>query len=224
MKIQSYLPLPNQPGVTNNYASSASPAINRFMYDAKVNWNRTDKHSIWFKYDNMFATSGSTGIFGDAGGPRARSAPGKGRTSVQVASIGHTYVFSPTVVLDGNIGYQRMNQTVLGSDFGKNYSDTLGIPGLNGPDIRDSGFPNIVISNFAETGVPNWMPLYRTDETYTTNHSIAWTKGAHQLRFGFDMVRHHLNHWQPELSPGGPRGYFDFGGSITTLNGGKEIR
>jgi hypothetical protein len=221
LKIQSYLPLPNQPGVTNNYASSASPAINRFMYDAKVNWNRTDKHSIWVKYDNMFATSGSTGIFGDAGGPAPGSDPGRGRTSVQVASIGHTYVFSPTVVLDGNVGYQRMNQTVLGSDFGKDYSTTLGIPGLNGADIRDSGFPNIAISGITETGVPNWMPLYRTDETYTTNHSIAWTKGAHQLRFGFDMVRHHLNHWQPELSAGGPRGYFDFGGSITTLNGGN---
>ena len=50
---------------------------------------------------------------------------------------------------------------------------------------------------------------------------LAWTKGAHQFRFGFDLVRHHLNHWQPELSPGGPRGYFDFGGSITTLNGGS---
>ncbi len=122
LAIQSYLPLPNQPGVTNNYASSASPAINRFQYDAKVNWNRTDKHSIWVKYDNMFATSGSTGIFGPAGGPAPGSDPGRGRTSVQVASIGHTYVFSPTVVLDGNVGYQRMNQTVLGSDFGKDYS------------------------------------------------------------------------------------------------------
>ena len=47
------------------------------------------------------------------------------------------------MVLDGNVGYQRMNQTVLGSDFGKDYSSTLGIPGLNGDDIRDSGFPNI---------------------------------------------------------------------------------
>ncbi len=64
----------------------------------------------------------SIGIFGEAGGPAPGSDPGKGRTSVQVASIGHTYVFSPTLVLDGNVGYQRMNQTVLGSDFGKNYS------------------------------------------------------------------------------------------------------
>ncbi len=221
LAIQNFLPLPNLPGTSNNYEAAASPAINRFQYDAKVNWNRTDKHTIFVKYDNMFATSGSVGIFGAAGGPAPGSDPGRGRTSVQVASIGHTYVFSPTVVLDGNVGYQRMNQSVLGADYGKNYSGPLSIPGLNGADIRDSGFPDISFATYTGTGVPNWMPLFRTDETYTTNHSIAWTKGAHQLRFGFDLVRHHLNHWQPELSNGGPRGYFDFSGSVTTLNDGK---
>ncbi|HEX7360889.1 MAG TPA: TonB-dependent receptor, partial [Bryobacteraceae bacterium] len=33
--------------------------------------------------------------------------------------------------------------------------------------------------------------------------------------------RFHLNHWQPELSAGGPRGYFDFGGALTTSNLGN---
>ena len=224
LKIESYLPMPNLPGSVNNYTASSSPYINRFQYDAKVNYNRTDKHSIWIKYDNMFATSAGQGIFGDAGGPAPGSSPGSGRTSVQVASIGHTYVFSPTLVLDGNVGYQRMNQTVLGNDYGKNYSTPLGVPGLNGSDIRDSGFPNIEFSGsdyYPETGVPNWMPAFRTDETYTTSQSLAWTKGSHELRFGFDLVRHHLNHWQPELSNGGARGYFDFNGSITTLNDGS---
>ena len=222
--IQSYLPLPNLPGTVNNFAASGSPAINRFQYDAKVNYNPTAKSSIFVKYDNMFATSGGVGIFGAAGGPAPgpQASPGTGRTSVQVASIGGTYIFSPTVVLDGNVGYQRMDQNVLGTDFGKNYSDTLGIPGLNGSDIRDSGFPNVNWgSGYTGTGVPNWMPLYRTDETYTTNESVAWTKGTHELRFGFDMVRHHLNHWQPELSNGGPRGYFDFSGGPTALNLGS---
>ena len=66
------------------------------------------------------------------------------------------------------------------------------------------------------------MPLFRADETYTTDHSLAWTKGSHQFRFGFDLVRHHLNHWQPELSAGGPRGYFDFSGSVTSNNLGND--
>ena len=34
---------------------------------------------------------------------------------------------------------------------------------------------------------------------------------------GFDGVRHHLNHWQPELGAG-PRGELDFGQGLTALN------
>jgi hypothetical protein len=49
---------------------------------------------------------------------------------------------------------------------------------------------------------------------------LTWTKGAHEFKFGFDVVRHHLNHWQPELSAGGPRGLLDFNGQSTALNGG----
>ena len=169
----------------------------------------------------MTAKSGGNGIFGVAGGPTPSGDPGLGHTTVQVAAIGHTYTFSPNLVLDGTVGYERLNQNVKGTDYGTNYGDTLGIPGLNGSDIRDSGFPD---TNFGSSGfytgfgVPNWMPLFRTDETYTTSHKVTYTKGAHEVKFGFDLVRHHLNHWQPELSAGGPRGYFNFGGGVTADN------
>ncbi len=218
LKIQSYFPAPNLPGTVNNYAATASPILDRYQTDIKVNWNRTEKHVIFVKYDNMVAKSGGNGIFGVAGGPTPAGDPGLGHTTVQVAAIGHTYTFSPNLVLDGTVGYERLNQNVKGTDFGTNYSSVLGIPGLNGSDIRDSGFPDINFNTYTGFGVPNWMPLFRTDETYTTSHKLTYTKGAHELRAGFDLVRHHLNHWQPELSNGGPRGYFNFGGGITTDN------
>ena len=62
------------------------------------------------------------------------------------------------------------------------------------------------------------MPLFRTDETYTNSDNLTWTHGAHEFRFGFDMIRYHLNHWQPELG-GGPRGQFTFNGSTTATIG-----
>lgn len=219
-KIQTYYPAPNLPGTSNNYAASGGPILDRYYIDTKVNWNRTDKHTIWGKYGRMWATSGGQGIFGVGGGPAPGADPGLGHTTIQIATIGHTYVFSPTVILDGNIGYQRMNQNVTGNDYGKDFSQILNLPGINGPDIRQSGFPDVAIGNYTGFGVPNWMPLFRTDESYTQSDSLTWTKGSHQLRFGFDLVRHHLNHWQPELSFGGPRGYFDFGGTLTTTKGG----
>jgi hypothetical protein len=223
-KLQSFIPLANTPGTTSNFATTASPFIDRKQTDVKVNWNRNDKHSIYFKYGNMVATSGGPAAFGVAGGPApgpSGSSPGIGHTTINVASIGHTYTFSPSVVLDGTVGYERQNQNVVGTDYGTNYGDVLGIPGLNGPDIRQSGFPNITIAGYTSLGVPNWMPLFRTDESYSHSDNITWTKGAHEFRFGFDLVRHHLNHWQPELSPGGPRGLLDFNGNTTALKGGQ---
>ena len=222
LKIQSYYSAANLSGAANNLSATGGPILNRDQYDAKVNWNRNEKHSIYFKYDNMGAISGGNGIFGVAGGPAPSGDPGTGHTRINVASIGHTYIFSPTLILQGTLGYQRMVQDVVGTDYGKNYGDILGIPGLNGPDIRDSGFPDITITGYAGFGVPNWMPLFRTDETYSNSDSVTWTKGAHEVKFGFDVVRHHLNHWQPELSNGGPRGLLDFNGQSTALNGGPS--
>lgn len=220
VKLESYYPAPNLAGVTNNYFATANPVLDRSQYDGKVNYSRTDKHTIFVKYDLMKAKSGGNGIFGVAGGPTPSGDPGLGHTTVQVASIGHTYTFSPNVVLDGTVGYERLNQNVKGADYGTNYGTTLGIPGLNGSDIRDSGFPDTSVGAYTGFGVPNWMPLFRTDETYTSSHKLTVTKGAHELKFGFDLVRHHLNHWQPELSNGGPRGYFDFGGGVTAEKNG----
>src|SRR5262249_10730772 len=54
--------------------------------------------------------------------------------------------------------------------------------------------------------------------SYTSSHNVSHTRGRHELRFGFDLVRHQLNHWQPELS--NPRGAFSFGGGVTALSGG----
>jgi hypothetical protein len=219
-KIQAYFPLPNLAGQTSNLFAQGVPRNDRDYTDGKVNYNLSEKSAIWGRYGRMWATSGGVGLFGDAVGPTPGGDPGLGDTVVQNMSVGHTYTFSPTVLLDGLVGYQRQNQTVTPTDFGKTFGQALGIPGLNGPNILQSGFPNIAITNYTGTGAPNWMPLQRIEENFTTSHNLTWTKGAHVLRFGFDGVLLRLNHWQPELSAGGPRGYFNFDGGITSLNGG----
>ncbi len=160
LALQSYYPAPNLGGTANNYAATEGPILNRYQTDVKVNWNRTEKHVIFFKYDLMDATSGGNGIFGVAGGPTPSGDPGLGSTTVQVAAIGHTYTFSPNLVLDGTVGYERLNQNVKGTDFGKNYSTALGIPGLNGADIRDSGFPD---TNFGSVRGFDLYGLWRAE-------------------------------------------------------------
>jgi Carboxypeptidase regulatory-like domain len=222
LKLQSYYPSPNVAGTAtlNNLTASGGPILSRNYFDAKINFTVNEKEAVWGKYGRMWATSGGQPLFGIAGGPGLGGAdPGLGNTLIQVGTIGHTHTFSPHVILDGVIGYERQGQHVTPSDFGTNYGLQFGIPNTNGPDPLQSGFPNIGISNYTSMGVPNWMPLTRVEESYTHSDNLTYTHGAHELRFGFDLVRHHLNHWQPEIG-NGPRGYLGFGGSPTALNGG----
>lgn len=222
LKLQSYYPLPNVPGgaTLNNYYAAGGPILSRNYFDAKINLTVSDREAVWGKYGRMWAKAGGTAVFGIAGGPGlGGSDPGLGDTLIQVGTIGHTHTFSPHVILDGVIGYERQGQAVIPNDFGTNYGLQFGIPNTNGPDPRQSGFPNIAPGSYTTFGVPNWMPVTRVEESYTHSDNVTYTHGSHELRFGFDLVRHHLNHWQPEIG-NGPRGYMAFGGGPTALNGG----
>ena len=54
-KILAYVPLPNLPGPLTNFTNAGTQRLVRNNYDGKVNWNRTDAHSIWGKDSRMDA-------------------------------------------------------------------------------------------------------------------------------------------------------------------------
>jgi hypothetical protein len=225
VKLQDLLPMPNQPGTTSNYFSSGTQALDRDNIDAKIDWNRTENHHIFGKYSVMKALVKCPFSLGAAGGSGLCNGNGAGMapTLTQLATLGHSWIITPNLLFDEVLGFSRMGQHGTDSFYGQNIGLDLGIPGTNGPDIRQSGFPIFNISGFSSFGqVANYSPFWRNDQTWTNSHNLTWTHGAHELRFGFDMIRFQLNQWQPEAGNFGPRGYFTFDGAITALNGGKS--
>ncbi len=219
-KLMELVPHANLPGDVSNYFNSGSQRLNRNNLDAKVNWNRNDKHQIWVKYSVMDAlVHGDFGL-GKAGGECiCDGGTGDGHTLVQIAGIGQTYTVTPNFLIDGTLGWTRFGQNVKPPDLGTNFGlDVLGLPGTNGPDPRESGMPAFNISDYSSLGnTEGWSPLFRNDQSYTFNVNASWTKGSHDIRFGFDFVHHLMNHWQPELGDG-PRGSFTFDPGVTALN------
>jgi hypothetical protein len=219
-KILQNLPGPNLAGLeVQNFAAGATGIFDRNNYDYKINFNRNEKHQIWGKSSFLKANVTGVPLFGELVGPAIVQDPGTGDTFVQVHTFGHTYSLTPTLLLDQNFGYTRMTQSVIGTDYGTNWgSEVFGIPGTNGPDIRQSGMPNFNFG-FSNVGLAStWMPVWRKEQSYTHDTNLNWIKGAHDIRFGFNYVRHALDHWQPEIA--NPRGNFDFNGNVTALNGG----
>ena len=224
LRLQDLIPLPNLSGNVSNFFNSDTQKLNRNNFDAKVDWNRTGNHRIFAKYSVMTALVSCSFGLGAAGGPGlCNGGPGTAPTLVQMPTLGHSWVISPNLLLDGVVGFTRMGQHGTDSFYGQNIGLDLGIPGTNGPDPRQSGFPIFNITGYTSLGqTANWMPFWRNDQSWTTSHNMTWTHGSHQVRFGFDMIRFELNHWQPEAGGAGPRGLFNFDGAITSLNGGAS--
>ncbi len=220
LKVQDLIPLPNRPGFTNNYFNSASQKMNRKNVDFKTDINLSDKFRLFARYGYMQADV--TGVFGlgAAGGPcLCDGGAATGDTSVNIATVGYTYTLGPNRIYDATYGFTRLGHISTGADFGKNWgSDVFGIPGTNGPDPRESGLPFFAISGYTNIGNDqSWIPAYRNDQSFATSQNFGIIHGSHEFRMGFDGIRHHLNHWQPELGAG-PRGELDFGQGLTALN------
>lgn len=228
-KIAALIPNPNLPGVANNYYASAPFLFDRNTVDSKINWTPTQKLTAFVRLSVLHYETFNRQIFDTelGGQPIAGGNPGNGSGGTYSSTIGATYVFAPTFVMDAYYGYSRQDTTseqpLLEENIGL---DFLGIPGTNGKRRFEGGWPRFQISSFATLGVnEDYMPYYRRDPQYQYAANFNWTRGTHSVRFGFDFYRQHLNQAQPEAVGGafhGASGGFNFTGGPTTTRGGPS--
>ncbi len=223
-KLLTDLPLPNQPGLTNNYFASGDYTFTRHNVDAKVNYNPTNKLGLsarlgWLNYNFKNPT-----MFGSLGGlpiNESASKAGTGLGDTYTITGSASYVLTPSFLIDTYTGITLIQVLSepdrLDENLGLEY---LGIPGTNGPDRVYGGWPHFSITNYSNIGYAgsnnspyiddNWQAQYTANATYT--------RGRHTLRFGGDIVRQALNRF--ELGDGS--GSFTFGVGPTTLPGGPS--
>ncbi len=216
--VNAFYPMPNTTqdlnsnGLLDDFTTPRDVQVDRDNYDLKLTLQRSSEHAIWGKLAMLDAEVVDNFQLGFDDGSI-------GDTRVYVVGLGHTWTLSPTMLLDGNFGANIQNQEVTGPDFGQNIGlEVLGIPGTNGPDIRQSGMPNFQ-NGYAIGTTPSWMPLFRKERSYTFSSALTKVLPRHELRVGVDVVRHELNHIQAEFGNYGVRGGFSFGGNITGAPG-----
>ena len=221
---------------SDNYLAATSFAFNRFTTDDKINWNATDKftmygHIGYLNFDDVdpqeFGAVGGNPI-SDYGGNE-----GHGYGHTITFTITGNYVVSPNFVVDGNFGMTRMVVNSAQLDINKNEGlDVLGIPGTNGTRIFEGSWPRFNISNFDDLGTHNsYMPYFRNDPQLLWSGNASWIHNSHTIRFGGTFYITHLNHQQPEWNAGGSTmpgaGGFSFGAGPTQCadcNGGKSTK
>lgn len=225
--IQSLSPAPNQKGtdtynLTNNYAVAAATGMTRDQYDIKTNYNLTSKIMIWGKYSQMNALVFGKGALGELVGT-SLGQNGDADVCIKIPTMGFNITVSPNFLIDGVVGHTRFKNIATGPDYGKNWgSEVWKIPGTNGGkafagDIRYSGMPQIA-NGFTAWGNPaSSNPNFYDDWSYTYTTNFSKIQGAHEFRWGIDVVRHAMNHWQPEIA--NPRGSLSPGSTAVVLAG-----
>ena len=222
-QIASLTPLPNVPGnlLANNYFADGPYKQNRDTTDAKVTYNPTDKLNFGVRFGWLKYYMDDPPAFGALGGPQLGStggAEGVGHGNIFSNTVTANYVVSPRFVIDGYWAYtlQDSNQVPpgLGQDIG---SSVLGIPGTNGPNGAEGGWPAFSISSYTALGNQSTVPFYFHNSNYQYTANGNWTNGAHTIRFGVNLLKKDLNMFQ-ELNQAS--GSFSFADGITGLSGG----
>jgi len=220
--MMNLIPLPNQPVFPNNYLAVAGYEFKRDNVDFKVNYVPTDKLQVFTRYSFSPTLVFDAPSLGEAGGDATNGGqPGRAPGFTQTAAVGGSYTISPRIVLDGVIGFTRLRLSAENVDIDKNYGlDVLKIPGTNGSDRLQGGYPRFTFSQFSNIGNPNVSnPFLFRDNQWVTNWNLGWNRGAHNIRMGFEYSRFDINHFQPQASHG-PRGGFTFAGGVTSLRNG----
>jgi hypothetical protein len=148
-QLISWLPQPTNSALTSNYFATGTSSLDRNAFDGKVNWNKSDKWSVFGRFSILNFTTFSPTPFDKASGQSIdtsqQAGPGQGR--IISSTIGTNYIVTPAFLLDGNIGYTRLAPGTHPIQYGQNIGlDVLKLPGTNGLTIFESGIPEFQIS------------------------------------------------------------------------------
>jgi hypothetical protein len=175
----------NLPAVANNFVAGDTNVYDSYNGIAKVDYNITDKHLLAVRYyggtGKQAASTGGTNVY---------------REYFQVAP---SRMHNVSVVANSTLSPRMFNNLILGTNYFLqvfNDQDTSFNPvalGLNTGVTEPSliGTPTLRITNFAGAGFT--QPLGRIDTTGHITDNLSYTVGRHQMKFGGEYRRAHLD-------------------------------
>jgi hypothetical protein len=214
--LLGYFPAPTSAGLANNYNYSMLGNEQDNQFSGRVDQVISAKNNLFVSY--QFADR--TTLYENNTVCGSRTIPGFGCLEPerdQGLAINDVHIFSPDVVNELRLGYNRIRTARYNQDasFG-NVDQTLGIPqpGPSGQDIIGNlGVPIVSITGLATIGDPSNLPQGRRNNTYNIIDGLSWIKGTHTFKFGGDYKYFIYNYAWLDIAQA--RGSFSFNGEYT---------
>lgn len=197
-RVLDLYPLPNAPGLTNNYIVAASRAFNAYQTDYKIDHNFSSVHSLTFR-----GSTGNTEIVDGQPLPLpAAGSVGPARMPVGQYAFIDRYTLSSRLINEFRFGFTRFNLILFQPNEGKDVAKELGIAGVNTGDKLTSGLPRIQVGGFAALGDDPFNPGVLVTNNFQTEDNVFFNQGNHSFRFGFRLDRRQYNAFQTDAVRG----------------------
>ncbi|MGB7267394.1 MAG: TonB-dependent receptor [Terracidiphilus sp.] len=236
------VPTPNVPGtgslaLSRNYLSTGVSWERQNQIDAKLNWDPTEKLSLFARFGIDLVNWADPQQFGLLGGPdysSANTAAGTGTGPIYNGTASGTYIFTPNLIADAYYGYTLNASQAVPQAMNQNLAWTvMAIPGLQSSNVGEGGLPGLYVDGFGGTGsnIPeatfgksnNFQPQYYSNDEKEYAGNVTWVKGTHNFRTGVDLVQQQENESFEQFtfcSYCTGAGGFQFSQGSTQLNGG----
>jgi hypothetical protein len=200
----SYQPLPNAPGLINNYNATGPSKNTYYHFDIRVDHQWT---KAWHSFVRFSHIEDDSLGFADFPIPNASLGYNNNAASTAYsASYDNTFTITPTLLAEVRYGFSR--SAVNGTPFGGNFDPTkLGLPGSIAAVANAQVFPRFNIGNgLSGIGGSGYQTLLENPSAHDPAANIIKIKGGHEMKFGVEYRKLFLNFHQY----GEPSGEFDF--------------
>jgi Carboxypeptidase regulatory-like domain len=213
-RVADIWPLPNQSGTVNNYVENNVQTTDLNAFDLRGDLNLGTSGSLFGRYsraDRDFVEPPAGNVFMEGG-----NASESGNFN---AVVGHTYTFSGSRLNELRFGVNKYDLAQVGSDFGINKNNELGIPNGNiDGHPYTSGIADFNIPGYRRTASPGFTNSVRIGKTVQLSDTFSWLLGRHSMKLGGDYRHITSTLTNPQTQP---RGRFTFGSQYTS-NGGAS--
>ena len=215
LKIAAAMPKPNLPGLAGGTVNNLNDVVQNYTHgnqgDIKIDWAPTEKDHLFARYSQQHVDNPivNSEVFQYSGN-------GSNIFPLQQAVLDYTRTISARMVNDARIGMNYYpadaSTQALSTNAGANLipgQPTSFLPGLSFASSKLGGQLNGPFA-FGTTDSPEIFHQTSIEGTDT----LIWTKGAHTIRGGFQLIRYR-NNYVPATSNDGAAGQISFSGSFT---------
>ena len=208
--------LPTGPGYTDNYYARDNFESTLHKIDTKVTWTPGNRLNLNNRVSWLTSRQNSHGIFPSLDGAEFNplSVGRLWQANITSGSVLATSILSQSFVVDGVFGYTPYHSWV-GPEGPEDecWGDHFAITNAcQPPRSRDRATPMFNMGPWALV-TPSQMRDY-ADNQMQFSANAGWTKGTHNVKFGFDVQHNYLNHYETAVP------VFTFNGGTTALSGG----